>query len=369
MRPSRIGVIGIMVSESKGPFPFTEPSYSRKLCQIGNKQGLQIYVFSPSSVRAERDMIAGFSYENGSWMRRLFPPPDILYDRYFFYDRKSQLRKQNALSMLSAKHPFIYLTRGLTGKWSVYQTLLKYDEIAPHLPETSIYTSHDQLSQWIADHDNQVFLKPQNGTHGKNTMHVKVTNGRDHLRIIGRDSNNNIFRKQFASRHGGYHWIDKFTGHRPFLLQPYLNLNNTHDQPFDIRVLIQKNSNGMWEITGRAARVGHKYSLTSNLHGGGNPQKAVPFLIREFGDTNGESIVATMDQLSTIIPIHLESHFGRLAELGIDFGVDHQGKVWILEVNSKPGRSSFFKIGDVISARKSIENPIGYARYLLLNKP
>lgn len=77
----------------------------------------------------------------------------------------------------------------------------------------------------------------------------------------------------------------------------------------------------------------------------------------------------TIDQLSANIPIHLESHFGRLAELGIDFGVDQQGKVWILEVNSKPGRSSFFKIGDVISARKSIENPIGYARYLLLNKP
>ncbi|GJM71157.1 hypothetical protein HMSSN036_33730 [Paenibacillus macerans] len=87
------------------------------------------------------------------------------------------------------------------------------------------------------------------------------------------------------------------------------------------------------------------------------------------GKTGGKSVVQTIRHLSLRVPEYLESRFGRLAELGLDFGVDREGRVWILEVNSKPGRTSFFRIGDPISARKSIENPISYARYLLLSKP
>ncbi|MNI31694.1 Endospore coat-associated protein YheD [compost metagenome] len=212
-------------------------------------------------------------------------------------------------------------------------------------------------------------MKPQNGTHGKRTLLVKMSSPQEGLRLIGRDNRNHTFKRQFLTLKEGFVWIHKFIGDRPFLLQTYLNLNSTQGEPFDIRVLMQKNNKGIWEITGRAARVGQKHSLTSNLHGGGSAHKALPFLSREFGGNGGKKAITVIDHLSRDIPLYLESHFGRLAELGIDFGVDRQGKVWILEVNSKPGRSSFFRIGEYTSARKSIENPIGYAQYLLLSKP
>ncbi|MNW39352.1 Endospore coat-associated protein YheD [compost metagenome] len=368
LRPHK-GVIGILVSESKGPFPFSENNYCRKLCLIGNKQGMHIYVFCPSSITQDRSTVQGYCYEKGNWNRRSSPLPDILYDRCFSHVRKDQQRKQNALSLLYEKQPFIYLARGLTGKWSVYQVLKKYPDLTLYLPETHKYTGVDQLSEWLRAHDGQVFMKPQNGTHGKRTMHIKVSSPQEGLRLIGRDNSNNIFKRKFPSVQEGFEWIHKFIGNRPFLLQTYLNLNSTQGEPFDIRVLMQKNSKGIWEITGRAARVGQKHSLTSNLHGGGSAHKALPFLCREFGENGGRNAITVIDHLSRDIPLYLESHFGRLAELGIDFGVDRQGKVWILEVNSKPGRSSFFRIGDYKSARKSIENPIGYARYLLLSKP
>lgn len=369
MRPARTGIIGILVSESKGPLPFSEQGYCRKLCLIGQKQGLQIYAFCPSSVVAEKATVQGYSYDNGIWNRRPFPPPDILYDRYFSHDRKDQLQKQHSLSLLKDKHSFIYLARGLTGKWSVYQLLRNYNDIAPYLPETKKYAQSQELSEWLAAHEGQVFMKPQNGTHGKRTLHIRMMHDRDELRIIGRDASNHVFRRKFISRQQGFEWIHKFARNHPYLLQPYLDLNSTQGEPFDIRVLMQKNDKGLWEITGRAARVGQKKTLTSNLHGGGTACRALPFLIREFGEQSGRSMISTMDLLSTRIPVYLESHVGRLAELGIDFGVDRQGRIWILEVNSKPGRSSFFRIGDYKSARKSIENPIGYARYLLLSKP
>ena len=45
-------------------------------------------------------------------------------------------------------------------------------------------------------------------------------------------------------------------------------------------------------------------------------------------------IIQTIRDLSAQLPSLLEEGFGRLGELGIDFGVDTKGRVWILEVNS-----------------------------------
>ncbi|MNJ52792.1 Endospore coat-associated protein YheD [compost metagenome] len=213
-------------------------------------------------------------------------------------------------------------------------------------------------------------MKPQNGTHGKRTLYVKMLDAElgEGLLLIGRDGSNQLFRRRFRSRQGGLDWIHKFIGASTFLLQPYLQLNNSKGEPFDVRVLMQKNENGVWSMTGMAVRAGRKHSLTSNLHGGGTAHRALPFLTAELGEHAGQKAARIIRNLSHDIPEHLESNFGRLAELGIDFGVDRTGHVWILEVNSKPGRSSLFRIGDMQGARKSVENPIQYARYLLLRK-
>ncbi|GGH14574.1 YheC/YheD family endospore coat-associated protein [Paenibacillus segetis] len=363
------GTVGILVDESSGPLPFTEPDFCRKLCMIGRRYNMAIYIFCPTWVHSGKNLIPGFTYENGSWIKKMFPFPDIIYDRFFSRDNKHQRLKQRCLSLLTDNHPFVYLTRGLAGKWAVYQALCKSKEIAPYLPETIQYTGAIQLADWLSSHGGEAFLKPQHGTHGKRTLHVKITNMDDRLRVRGRSGNNTIFRRIFRNKADGFEWINKITGKRNYLLQQYLQLNSSQEEPFDIRVLMQKNQNGLWSLTGMAVRAGRRNSLTSNLHGGGTAYEVLPFLGRELGTTVSNELIHLITQLSERIPSYLESYFGRLAELGIDFGVDKEGKVWILEVNSKPGRSSFSQIGDMKSARRSIENPIHYARYLLLSRP
>lgn len=363
------GVMGIMVAESMDPIPFAESGFCRKLCLIGNRRGITVYAFCPSSLRAGGTVISGYSYHAGDWHQKLFPPPDIIYDRFFTQDRRQQQRKRRVMSQLSETHPFVYLTRGLSGKWQVYQALSKFPEIAPYLPETMLYKNLNQLADWLDVHGGEAFLKPQNGTHGKRTLYVRTSEIQGGMSMVGRDSRNEVIRRHFYTRREGLEWIDKFTGDRPYLLQPYLKLTNSQGEPFDVRVLMQKNDTGAWELTGMAARVGPKHALTSNLHGGGTAHKALPFLSMELGEITARQCLLQIRKLAMKIPESLESHFGRLAELGIDFGVDRQGSVWVLEVNSKPGRSSFFRIGDHRSARKSVENPVGYARYLLLGKP
>lgn len=370
MNPSPQGIVGILVGECTGPLPFAESAFCRQLCHIGHRQGMTIYVFCPGWVTSGRRSIPGYTFENGKWIRKQFRAPEIIYDRCISHDKRQQRRKQRCLEILNELQPFVYLTRGLAGKWSVYQALVKHRLFGPYLPETVRYQGLNQLDQWISSHEGEAFLKPQNGTHGKRTLHVKeieleLGGG---LIVTGRDSSNQLFRRKFRSRQDGLEWIHRFVGSRIFLLQPYLQLNNANGEPFDVRVLMQKNENGEWSTTGMAVRAGRKHTLTSNLHGGGSAHRALPFLTKELGEQAASRAVHIIHHLSEAIPKHLESHFGRLGELGIDFGIDRRGKVWILEVNSKPGRSSLFRIGDMQGARKSVENPIQYARYLLLRK-
>lgn len=362
------GAVGILVAKSEGAVPFAEPAFCRNLCITGEQQGLEVYVFSPVSVNLENGLVAGYFYEDGRWGRKWFSPPDIIYDRYFSRDRRQLNQKQQTLSLLKKSHAFIFLTQSLSGKWSVYRTLSRYPHFIPYLPETVKYQDPAGLSEWLNSHRKEAFLKPQMGTQGRRTLHVKMLEAGDEIHITGRAGNNNLINRRSPSLKQGLEWIDKFIGRRPFLIQPYLELSNAEGEPFDIRVLMQKNETGRWENTGMAARVGRKESVTSNLHGGGTAHKALPYLISEFGSHTGRKIATLIQELAAKIPEALEAHCGRLAELGIDFGVDRNGKVWILEVNSKPGRTSFVKIGDLRSARKSIQNPMGYARYLLHSK-
>lgn len=359
------GTVGILTTESVGSLPFAEPSFCRRLCLVGTRYGMTVYVFCPSGIKASANEIVGYTYEKGSWVKRNFPLPDIVYDRCIYHDKEQSRKKHTQLTLLTDTQPFVYLTNVLAGKWSVHRVLQRFADIAPHLPITLQYTGEHQLADWLKHNQDGAFLKPQAGTHGKRTLHVSQTNNGG-WNVIGRDQRNNLINKQFPSWQEVGPWLKKFTNNRTFLLQPYLQLNSLQGEPFDVRVLMQKDGNGQWSLTGMAVRAGQKGTLTSNLHGGGTAHPALPFLTRELGKTRATEAVIQIQELASSIPNRLESHFGRLAELGIDFGVDHEGKVWLLEVNSKPGRSSFFKIGDQDSAIKSVKNPMKYARYLLL---
>ncbi|USB32396.1 YheC/YheD family protein [Paenibacillus sp. YPG26] len=367
---SMTSMMGVMVSAKPNLSPpFGETAFCRRLTLAGARHHLKVYVFTEEGILDSGPGIEGYQYIRGNWLSGSFPVPDIIYDRVSHRDPcQLQLTRQRLDRLTEDGRPLQYLARGLSGKWNVYQSLKRQESFLPHLPRTAKYSSSIQLARWLLQHNNEVFLKPHSGTHGKLTLHVRLVNEHQHLMLTGRDRNNVLFHKHFQDWETGAAWIDRFIGKRTFIIQPYLQLTSTDGRPFDVRVLMQKNESGRWSLTGMAVRLGEQDSVTSNLHGGGTAVQADRYLTREFGESASASILGTLRRLSADIPEYLESCFGRLAELGIDFGIDRESRVWIIEVNSKPGRSAFFQIGDQMSAFKSIENPILYARYLWLRQ-
>ncbi|MNG25924.1 Endospore coat-associated protein YheD [compost metagenome] len=65
---------------------------------------------------------------------------------------------------------------------------------------------------------------------------------------------------------------------------------------------------------------------------------------------------------------YLEVKFGKLCELGMDIAVDPKGNVWLLEVNPKPSREVFNRIGQHATYQKAVTRPLEYALWMLKQK-
>jgi hypothetical protein len=356
--------VGIMVSESNQNPPFRDQRFYRRLCKTAYGCRVFCYVFSPHRIDWVGQKVVGYKWDaaSGHWIRGVFPLPHIIYDRCFYKSSKNiQLCREN-IKRLKKQQGILFLGQGLKGKWYVHQLLSKHKDINNYLPPTAVYQGGEMLKQWLKQYSN-VFLKPQGGSQGKRTLHIKVHP--DRIDVNARDGKNRSIRQSFTDLFSLADWVEGFIGSRKYLLQPYLELSDRSDRAFDVRAFVQKNGHGKWELVGMAVRQGQPGSMTSNLHGGGSAIEAAPFLSSIYGEEQAELLLQKMRKLAKIIPPVLEEDAGRQVELGIDFGIDRLGALWILEANSKPGRSIFAKLKNWKARFTSVQNPIRYASFIM----
>lgn len=354
-----------MVCESQGFIPFQDKQFYRRLCHIGNRLKMQVFVFSPVRINWSLQQVSGYTFDDqtSQWLKKDYPLPTLIYDRCFYKNKKQLVRYHPHISKLHRMKNVQFLGIGLKGKWDIHQTLMTNPFFRPYLPHSEKCVRTKDILSWIKQ-KGEVFLKPQGGSQGKGVLHV-IKCSRAHYRVKGRDINNQSVDEAFNRFIDLLQWIEQFVSSRQYILQEYLTLTSTTGEAFDIRSLMQKNHKGQWHHTGMAVRRGAPGSITSNLHGGGSAEESLPFLTTEYGEEKAKHIYTMIQELSSQIPPYLEQQYGRLLELGIDFGIDRQGRVWILEVNSKPGRSVFLNLRNTNQKKSSIRNPIHYARYIL----
>jgi hypothetical protein len=360
-------LLGIMTSELTGEPPFANSDTYRNLCELGSQLGMEVFVFSPGRIHWGSQSVAGYAYRgtDNSWIKRQYPLPSFIYDRCFHATREAFLTYRSQTRKLRSIPHVRFLGHGLAGKWEVLQLLKQHTDFHPYLPDTLQLQNVQDVLNWLTQRP-EAFLKPQGGSQGRGTLYMTLLQGDvPTYQAMGRNGHNSPFNLRFSDEYSLRIWLKQFIGKRPYLIQEYLSLHTASGSAFDIRSLVQKNEKGYWQTTGMGIRCGQNGSITSNLHGGGTASKLMPFLIQEFGNTKAVELKQTLIDLSQQIPPFLESMHGRLVELGIDFGIDRCGHIWILEINSKPGRTIFAHLKDEKTHRISIENPIRYAGFLL----
>lgn len=368
--------VGIMTTQAVGDPPFHNRGFYSRLCVLGKQSGLKVFVFTPCDVDWSLKKVTGYAYDADlkRWAPRSFPLPAIVYDRCFFTARHQYTEYRTALLRLKEHSSVRLLGFGLKDKWTVQQLLQQDGRFSIYLPQTERLLSMRTLLDWLQQR-RKVILKPQSGSQGRGVLLVKrivvpqaagtVNAAGAEFAVRGRDRQNRGFARTFADAAELLSWLRRFIGRRGYLLQQYLPLHTKHGDAYDIRALVQKNGEGLWQLTGMAVRRGQDGSLTSNLHGGGAVEPARTFLAREFGNEDAAEILSKLTHLSTELPNILESCHGRLVELGIDYGIDKYGNIWIIEANSKPGRSIFTHLQDDQAKIAALANPLRYARFML----
>jgi hypothetical protein len=356
-------IMGIMISPTQIEPPFAGQQFFAHLCELGAKWGILVFVFSPIQVDYKSATVQGYKYQSSVWIKETFPLPDLIYDRAFFKNLQHYQQHLSAVSNLQQLKKIPYLGRALKGKWSVHNVLIKHPTLSIHIPHTELFRQSSHLFRWLKEHTS-VVLKPEAGSQGKGVL-IITKSGEAPYSIRGRSMQNRPIVRSFSNPFALLQWLLAFMEQRNYLLQQYLSLQTEQGNAYDIRVLMQKGSDGRWVLTGMAARIGQPTSITSNLHGGGKGAQVYPLLAKQFDSVRANAIIATINQLSSIIPTHLEQHFGRLAELGLDIGIDQSGAIWVIEVNSKPGRAAARWFTPPSARYHAMSNPMQYARFLL----
>jgi hypothetical protein len=370
--PKRIGdsarpALGILVCERTGAEPFAEADFIRRLQAEGDRLGLDVFAFAPWSADPVSRTVRGWRWNTavGAWRSRRVPLPVLAYDRAWPSGAREWARFRTALYRLTHDvRPLRLLNGRLPDKRAVYDALRRHPDIRAHLPPTARYAGPDGLREWLDRHGGAAFLKPAAGSQGRGVLAVRrLADAVWELR--GRTRRNAAFRLELADEAEALRRVDRWIAGRAYLMQPLLALVTPAGEPFDLRLLLQKNETGRWIVAGAAVRRGRSGTVTANLHGGGTAFPPMPELTGLLGTSAARDVLRETRRLAGAVVRQLEACFGRFAELGLDFGIDRTGKLWFLEANAKPGRAATRWAGHRAVALSHVR-PLAYARSILL---
>lgn len=331
---------------------------------LGKRRNVAVYAFSPADVDWKHGRIRARVFDEASkrWVRRIMPIPHVVWNRSYWPGSRNRAMLGRTLKALrdAGARPF---NPGVGTKWQVYRLLGEEPSLRPHIPRTEQYASVRTVLQFLQRFPG-VYMKPLWGGWGIGIMRIRPMGGQRYRvsRTIGRAGRNwDRVVNQAGLRAAVSRLVDG-----PYLVQQEIPLARLEGRLADVRVLAQRRADGEWGVTGAVVRVGKPRSVISNLHGGGQAIEIRSGLTQLFPGQHElvERILSDIHSLALTIVRKVESRFGRFGEIGLDFGVDHHGHVWFIEVNSRPGRHSFRITSPDDVWLASSANPVEYAKRL-----
>lgn len=360
-----LGILTLYLNEAK---QLEEKTVYRRMIIEGQRLKLDVFVFTPMDVHATKEQIHAlvFDPKTGQWSRKWRSFPNMIYDRCRI---QRSGRFQQLLRFRERYKHLLFLNRPLRNKWTIHQTFSQKSRFRQHMPETLLYSSSADLRRMLK-HSSVVYIKPANGTGGRGILRIeRIKDGRDLYDIQGRRQDRRIIapRKVSSSRLDSI--VRQWCISGRFLIQQGIPLRLPSGRFHDYRMLVQKNGQGVWELTGMAARVGAARSVTSNLHGGGRAVRAEKMLKEWLGSLDkADKAMKAAERLGIDAAVFLENSFGTLCELALDLAIDREGRIYVLEVNPKPAREVFARTGDGNTYRKALVRPLEYALWLYNTK-
>lgn len=343
-------ILGILVHQIKDPQRYTP------LFMLALEAGFQdILVYTPFDVDFKHEMIHGYVYVNGNWEQSLQPFPSITYD-IGYYTSSPLIQRTKKIKA----HPRLPLVGyGLGNKWTIHKHLTSSKSLKPFLIPTELAQSVTRILAMVQSHTT-IMIKPLNGKGGKGI--VRLTRTSSGYTLLENDEQ----REEHVNAEQIRIYLKELLSRGKYLIQKWVDIRDKNGAVYDIRLLMQKNYLGKWQLTGMGVRQGGAEKITSNLTGGGHAFPVQPFLKEQFDEQVAQRLSSKIEKIGWYIPTFLEkSYKKRLVELGLDLAIDRDQHIWIIEVNIKPGKTLMRKLEDFEADQQVLRAPIQYARYLV----
>lgn len=334
------------------------------LVQEGTPEGVEFFVFCPRGIEWWNKKINGLGYniDDGSWKIRKFDFPDGIYDRATFPEEEKEighevrkiLRKDHNIIFLNTKHYF--------DKWETHRILYPFPELREYLPETKLY-NHQLILERMLNKYETVYIKDSAGKLGHNIFKVQGHGSKKYT--IAHQKNSIVYHEMINSKEL-YSTIKtgELSG-KIVIVQQGISMAKFQGKPFDIRILVQKNPFGKWELVDKSIRVAATdNSVVTNISSGGEVKsfkEVVPMIFPKLS----RGIEKEIFNMSMNICRRLEERYGRLGELGIDAALDSNGRLWLFEINGKPAKSCIHSSNNPQLIHRAYSNLVKYFKYLI----
>jgi hypothetical protein len=333
------------------------------LIKTGEAKGVNVYVTTTSDFKLNGKQVTGYVYDfaDKKWNKQSVSLPHVVYNR--IPNRKFELLPEVQQTIQAClKHSQIhFFNPSFFNKWTLFEWLSKSKNTRSLVPATQKLITREELEKLLQKHK-ALYLKPALGKAGKGIMRVERSTVKGRANIYQLSVQEKT--KSYISRHPTipklWSQIRKITVGEDYIMQQAIQLSCFKQRPFDLRVLVQKNSKGFWSVAGIGARVAGKTSITTHVPRGGSIDDPHKLLAAIFGEAGCKKIIQRTKKTAVAIAKQIEKASGQnLGEMSMDLGVDTSGDIWFFEANSKP-----MKFDEPHIRKKSLENLINYCVYL-----
>ncbi|WP_175988196.1 YheC/YheD family protein [Bacillus sp. Marseille-Q1617] len=319
--------------------PVGERSYFfRKLLSVQSSLGVIPFVFGEKHIDWENGVVEGFFHFGDGWVIETVPFPNVIYDR--LPNRRSEKRKtyKEIKERLQREYGIPWYNPGFFNKLDLFERLESDESVAQYLPETHSFQSFEEIERMLSLYKH-VFIKPKNGSLGHGIHKLTFDRQAQDYYCRFRDSEGKNRLVRFSSLERLMNSVFRNRSLDSFLVQQGISLLTEESRPIDFRVHTNKDEEGSWHVSAMAGKVAGIGSVTSHANNGG----VVKSLEELFPDVPKKtevekSLKEAALRLSHAIECNMEGYIG---EIGFDLGIDEDGRIWMFEANSKPGRAIF----------------------------
>ncbi|MEI7024755.1 YheC/YheD family endospore coat-associated protein [Paenibacillus sp. y28] len=334
------------------------------LIRAGQESGATVFVVTVKHLKLTQKRVMGYVYDFNakSWMPQWMPLPNVIYNRIPLRKDEMQQEVQQIITACTRHRSIKLFNPTFFNKWTLYEWLNKAKTTKKYIPTTQKLSSRGDLKALLSVHS-ALYLKPERGKAGKGIMRIdreiqKLKRRTQYSLTIQEEKNSQTLR--YKELDGLWTNLKQVVGDEEYIVQQGIPLSVYKNRPFDLRVLVQKNSKGLWDLSGIGARLAGKSSITTHVPRGGSIDDPEKLLAFSFGTLPAKRLIQRIKKASLSIARQIEKKSGYLlGEMSMDLGVDRGGNIWFFEANSKP-----MKFDEPHIRKKSLERLIQFSTYL-----